>query len=498
MLAQELAAVGRREEAIAVLEAAAARAPIDVRFPLEVGKLYRSQGKLEDAAAAFNKAAKLVPGRTWAWEGLAAVRLDQGRFADARAATERLLALPVGSAERRAQRRQLDLCDSMLAIDADLPAILAGKERPAKASTQRALAEWCLKHRRLTAAAAGFYEAAFSAQPSLAEDLEGADRLDAACAAALAGCGVGEDVAAIGGERRAALRRQALDWLTADCNAWAERHRLGKPGDRTLASTAVRDWQRNEDLAGVRDEKALAQFSADERRAWQALWARAATLGASDPVALLNQARAHVARREWEKAVQRYAEGMELEPTGDGEIWLEYAAAQLLAGDRPGYRRTCADMLARCQTVPKMRPYLAARACTLAPDSTDDPTLPVRLSAKELEDNNERNEVPYWALTEQAALCFRTGRSSDAVPLLERSLTADGRPGRAVLTWLWLALAHQKMGKPDEARRWLARAAEWLDQQGGQMPVESPDMGSHRLNWLEAHVLRQEADALLR
>jgi hypothetical protein len=144
-----------------------------------------------------------------------------------------------------------------------------------------------------------------------------------------------------------------------------------------------------------------------------------------------------------------------------------------------------------------MRAYLAARACTLAPDSTADPTQPVRLSAKELEYNNERNEVPYWALTEQAALHFRTGRPEDAVPLLQSSLVVDGRPGRAVLNWLWLALAYQKLGNPSEARRWLDRAANWLDQQGGRMPVESSVMGSHCHNWLEAHVLRQEVEARL-
>jgi tetratricopeptide (TPR) repeat protein len=497
-LAQELAAVGRRAEAIAVLEAAAARNPTDFRLPLEAGKLYRSQRMLEDAVNAFTRAANMVHERTWAWDGLAAARLDQGRFADARAATERLLALPAGLAERRAWRRQLDLCDSLLVIDADLPAILAGDEWPAEASTQRALAEWCLKHKRLTATAAGCYEAAFSAQPSLADDPEAADRLGAACAAALAGCGVGEDAAALSGERRARLRRQALDWLTADCNAWAERHRLGKPGQRQAAATAVRSWLTSEDLAGVRDEQALVRLPADERRAWQALWAKVATLAARDPAAKFDQARAHAARREWEKAARCYAEGMELGPTENGELWFEYAAAQLLAGDRPGYRRTCAHMLARCQTTPQMRPYLAARACTLAPDSTDDPTQPARLSATDLERDDERGAAPSWALTEQAALHFRAGRSEEAVPLLERSLVADGRPGRAVLSWLWLALARQKMGKRDEARRWLDKAADWLDQQGGHMPAQSSLMGSDRLNWLEAHALRQEAEARLR
>src|SRR5262249_56421501 len=135
--AQNGAAEGRRAEAIEVLERAAARAPNNVYFPLETGKLYRSQGKPEEAVRAFQKAAPRLPGLPWAWEGLAAAQLDQGHFAEARAATQRLLELPGKPAERRGQRRQLDLCDSLLAIAADLPAILAGKHRPAQAAQQR-------------------------------------------------------------------------------------------------------------------------------------------------------------------------------------------------------------------------------------------------------------------------------------------------------------------------------------------------------------------------
>jgi tetratricopeptide (TPR) repeat protein len=493
VLARELAAAGRPEEALTVLQTAAAREPRNPWFHLESGKLLRSRGKSEEAAAAFRKAA-LDPHFSPAWEGLAAAQLDRGRFAEARDAAGSLLALPAKEEERRARQRLLDLCDALLAVEADLPAILAGKERPEKVAARRAVAEWCLKYKRLPATAAGLYEAALTARPSLADDLEAGVRVQAACAAALAGCGAGADAEKLDDRRRAGLRKQALDWLTAEYDARAERHRAGKPGDRTVVATAVRSWQHDEDLAGVRDEQALARLPADERQAWQGLWARVATLGGRDPAAQLAEARAHVARQEWGPAAGCYAERMELEPTDDGDVWFEYAAAQLLAGDRPGYRRTCAAMLARCQPKGPLRHSLVARACTLAPGSTDDPNEPFRLTAPEL----VRSEREFWAQTEQAALAVRGGFPEDALRHAERSLVADGRPGRAVLSWLWLALAYHKMGNPDEARRWLDRADNWLDQQGGRMPRENPSMGSDLHNWLEAQVLRREADPLLR
>ena len=45
----------------------------------------------------------------------------------------------------------------------------------------------------LNCAAARFYEEAFAAQPKLADDLGAAHRYNAACAAALAGCGQSKD-----------------------------------------------------------------------------------------------------------------------------------------------------------------------------------------------------------------------------------------------------------------------------------------------------------------
>jgi hypothetical protein len=54
------------------------------------------------------------------------------------------------------------------------------------------------------------------------------------------------------------------------------------------------------------------------------------------------------------------------------------------------------------------------------------------------------------------------------------------------------------MGHTYQACWWLEKATGWLDQQQGFMPVDSQYLGSHRHNWLEAHVLRQEVKALLR
>ena len=184
---------------------------------------------------------------------------------------------------------------------------------------------------------------------------------------------------------------------------------------------------------------------------------------------------------------------MRRDPTDDGHFWFEYAAVQLLSGDRPGYVKACAHLVDRCGKDKGPRSYHVARACTLAPVAVADMSLPGRLAGKELQGSRE-----FWSLTEQGALAFRAGRFQEAVPLFEQSLRANPKSGAAVLNWLWLALAHQRLGKTEEARHWLGQAQAWLDRYGDGMPARAEaEVGLHLHNWLEAHVLRREAEALI-
>ena len=241
----------------------------------------------------------------------------------------------------------------------------------------------------------------------------------------------------------------------------------------------------------MRDPAELAKLPAAEREQWQRLWADVAAQVAADP---LEQGRAHAARRDWAQAADCYARGLTRGPTDDGHFWFEYAALLLLSGDRPGYVKACAHLVDRCGKDKGPRSYHVARACTLAPHAVADMSLPGRLAEKEL----KASAREFWSLTEQGALAYRAGRFQEAVPFFEQSLRADPRPGRAVLNWLWLALANQRLGKAEEARRWLNKAQAWLDQYRDGMPARAEEeLGLHLHNWLEAHVLRREAEALI-
>lgn len=158
-----------------------------------------------------------------------------------------------------------------MALGPKLPALLAGEAEPADADEALVLAQLCVETKRLTVAAARFYRRAFEADPKPAASLVAVHRYNGACAAALAGCGLGKDAATLDAAERAGWRKQALAWLTADLRLHADRLAAGKAPPAVVVST-LSHWQTDRDLAGVRGEAALAKRPAGERPGWQALW----------------------------------------------------------------------------------------------------------------------------------------------------------------------------------------------------------------------------------
>jgi serine/threonine-protein kinase len=315
----------------------------------------------------------------------------------------------------------------------------------------------------------------------------------AACAAVRDSAGGGTQETRPGEQKRVGLRQQALDWLRADLELRTRLLNEAKPADfRRFRGWSLAGWLTDPALAAVRDGAALTKLPDAEREQWQRLWADVAALLSADP---LNQGLTHLARREWDKAADCYKHALERDTEESGHFWFEYAAVLLLSGDRKGYKSACAHMVEWCGKAPGLRPYHVARACTLAADAVAEPSLPGRLAEQEL----KAAAAQFWSLTEQGALHYRAGRFQEAAALFEQSLRATAKPGQAVPNWLWLALAQQRLGKTEEARRWLGKATAWLDQFGDGMAARAAqELGLDMHNWLEAHVLRREAEALIR
>jgi hypothetical protein len=267
------------DEAIAAYREAIRLKKDDAMAHYNLGIVLRAKGQLDEAIAAYREAIRLKKEYAEAHCNLGHVLRDQGHFGEALAALQ--TGHKLGSRRRgwrypsAAWVRQVE---QLIELDARLAKVLKGETTPTDARERLQLAFLCRHYKKLYAASAAWYVEAFAAEPQTANDLKAHHRYNAACAAALAGSGKGHDAGKLNDDERARLRRQALDWLRADLAIYAKQLPAANALSRTMLQKQMEHWLRDDDLIALRDAAALARLAADEREAWQQLWAEVETL----------------------------------------------------------------------------------------------------------------------------------------------------------------------------------------------------------------------------
>jgi serine/threonine-protein kinase len=226
--------------------------------------LLERQGNVDEAVPLYQKAVIANPSLAMARANLARALLKLQRFPEAGEAARRALALfRTSDPDRLAVIRYVHQSASpeQSAADGANPTRYVGPaENIDRAERARA--------RRRFAEAACLAADAFSDDPN---NTMAGHRYMAACAAALAGCGQGEDAPTEA--ERPGWRRPALTWLRSDL-AVLEQRLNGSSQERSAAAEQLRHWLADPDLAGVRDAAGLATFLEPERKEWQSFWAK--------------------------------------------------------------------------------------------------------------------------------------------------------------------------------------------------------------------------------
>jgi tetratricopeptide (TPR) repeat protein len=205
-LGNALKAQGRVEEAIGHYQQALRLDPKYAKAHYNLGNALATKGRVEEAIGHFEQALRLDPKYALAHCSLGRALRQQGRFEEALASLKRGHELGSKQAGWPDPSAQLVRdAERLVRLDRQLPAILRGEARPADATEQLGLGELCTLKKRY-AAAARFYADAFTAEPKLADDLQRWNRYGAACAAALAAAGKGEDAAKLADQERVKLR----------------------------------------------------------------------------------------------------------------------------------------------------------------------------------------------------------------------------------------------------------------------------------------------------
>jgi tetratricopeptide (TPR) repeat protein len=270
---------GRLDEAIAEHRQAIALAPKLAVAHNNLGGALAAKGRLDEAIAEHRQAIALSPKNAKAYGALGVALLRRGRFVEARDVSRQALELlPVRDPLRAQVTQVLQWCEGLMKLDAKRSAILKGDAQPADNAERLQLADLCRRFKKHYVAAVGFFSDAFAAEPRLAGDMRFHHRYNAACAAALASAGKGEDAGKLDGKERTRLRRQALDWLRADFAAYAKLAEKDDKAARKLVRQRLTLWQKDADLETVREEKAFPKLPGPERQAWRQFWADVAAL----------------------------------------------------------------------------------------------------------------------------------------------------------------------------------------------------------------------------
>jgi len=207
---------------------------------------------------------------------------------------------------------------------------------------------------------------------------------------------------------------------------------------------------------------------------------------------------AYLEKGDRQQAKAELAKDIERSPDSAGR-WAFCAWIRLQAGWLDEYRGDCAQMIERFGRTDKAEDANAvAWACVLAPDALPDWSKAIALAEKAV--GRDPGSAAYLQ-TLGAALC-RAGRLQDAIQRLTEAdhLVIDAsdpsvRPSPAH-TWLFLAMAHHRLGHQAEARKWFDKAAAWADK-----AFEADRAAGPRLPWRRRAMLKllcAQAETLLK
>lgn len=157
----------------------------------------------------------------------------------------------------------------------------------------------------------------------------------------------------------------------------------------------------------------------------------------------------------------------------------------LALGDEAGLRRACSDLLDRFgRSAGSQTANNVAWYCALAADAVADRGAPVRLAERAANGASDA-EKPMYLNTLGAAL-YRAGRFEEAIRSLEEGSRERGGASFPQ-DWVFLAMAHHRLGHDAEAHSWLERFRTYR-------PSEKP---ADFWDELEIRLLRREAQAVV-
>jgi tetratricopeptide (TPR) repeat protein len=153
------------------------------------------------------------------------------------------------------------------------------------------------------------------------------------------------------------------------------------------------------------------------------------------------------------------------------EQWCDMSNMLLLGQDTELYARLCAHAFDQSAKLAgnEGAAYFISRIWALAEEPP-----PGAARALELAEQAVKAHPTPGNLHGIGLICYRAGRYDDAVRYLMRPVTEQPNAAYHVVNYQVLALAYHRLGKDAEARRWRARATEWIHRTAEEVSQEAP------------------------
>jgi tetratricopeptide (TPR) repeat protein len=205
---------------------------------------------------------------------------------------------------------------------------------------------------------------------------------------------------------------------------------------------------------------------------------------------------ARAERGAWEGAAADLEKAVGL-GMADWDVWYELAMARLGAGDVRGYRATCARLRRRFgKSSDVYNDNSIAWICVLAPGGTEDPGWAIRLAEARVGTDPKGAGWTDAHLNTLGVALYRAGRYSEAITRLNQAVQAGLQKGM-LQDWLFLAMAHARLGHESEARQWFTKAVRELDRlRSGGLKSDSPSLPVWTTR-LEYQLFRREAERVV-
>jgi WD40 repeat protein/tRNA A-37 threonylcarbamoyl transferase component Bud32 len=282
--------------------------------------------------------------------------------------------------------------------------------------------------------------------------------------------------------QRIDLRAGTLPMNPADLQeSWASLKKR-YPDSFTSSAAEVAAWHRDSIEEYLRGEQwAAAVWHLD----------RLLPSRSGDARLLAQRGLAQAERQHWREADADLA-GSVAARVADVEVWCLHALLRLHMGDSKRYRSVCATLLAKHSRSDNARTtYVVAWTCALAPGAVENVSVPVQLAERVLASGVRNADT----LTVLGLAHLRAGQYEAAVRRLNEAMVLRG-DSPAVVEWLVLALARQRLGHVVEAQQWRDRAVQWLTES-----ERAPAAETRPLPWprqLQVGLLAKEVKQALR